>query len=203
MAEDLSMVVRPQWFNRRFRSAHAFTVESGPVEAANASLPGSEHRAGIFDPARARLCLLGGGDPVDPISARIGRDVRPQRSRLRGGGRESFSQICRDLGFRFLCRRRDLERDNVACLCARSFAQLPVHFEPVAFLAVWLERGLKREAIDGAFDRRHAARGELRTGVLWQDEKDPGVALRALCRPEEFRFETNRGFGHLPGVIIN
>jgi hypothetical protein len=33
-------------------------------------------------------------------------------------------------------------------------------------LAVWLERS-KGEAIDGAFDRRHAPRGELRTGVLW------------------------------------
>ena len=158
--------------NRRFRSAQAFTVEPRPIEAANASLPGSEHRAGIFDPTRARLCLLGGGDPVDPISARDGRDVRPQRPRLRGG-RESLSQICRHRGFRFLCRRRDLERDDVACVCARSFAHLPVHSEPVAFLAVWLERGLKGEAIDGAFDRRHAPRRELRTGVLWQGEKGP------------------------------
>jgi hypothetical protein len=41
--------------NRRFRSAQAFTVEPSPVEAANASLPGSEHRAGIFDTARACL----------------------------------------------------------------------------------------------------------------------------------------------------
>ena len=60
--------------NRRFRSAQAFAVEPRPVEAANASFPGSEHRAGIFDPALARLCLLGGGDPEDPISARDGRD---------------------------------------------------------------------------------------------------------------------------------
>src|SRR6478752_1815437 len=67
--------------SRCFRSAHAFTVEPGPVEAANAALPGSEHRARIFDPARARLWLLGGGDPVDPISARDGRDVQPQRPR--------------------------------------------------------------------------------------------------------------------------
>jgi len=37
----------------------------------------------------------------------------------------------------------------------------------VASLAVWFERGSKGEAIDGAFDRRHAPRGELRTGVLW------------------------------------
>ena len=71
----------------------------------------------------------------------------------------------------------------------------------MALLAIWLERRLKREAIDGAFDRRHAARGELRTGVLWQDKKGPGVAFLALCRPEEFRFETDRcGFGHLVGT---
>ena len=67
--------------DRCFRSAHAFTVEPGPVEAADASLPGSEHRARIFDPARARLWLLGGGDPVDPISALHRRDVRAQRPR--------------------------------------------------------------------------------------------------------------------------
>src|SRR6266508_6081628 len=182
--------------NRRFRSAQAFAVEPRAVEAANASLPGSEHRAGVFDPARARLWLFGGGDPVDPISARDGRDVRPQRSRLRGGG-EGFSQICRHRGFRFLCRARDLEGDNVARICASSLAQLPVNLEPVAFLAVGLERGLKMEAIDRAFDRRYPTREELGTGVLWQDEKGPGIALLVLRRPEEFRFETNRGFGHL------
>lgn len=73
----------------------------------------------------------------------------------------------------------------------------------MAFLAVWFERGLKGEAIDGAFDRRYAARGELRTGVLWQGEKGPGVALLALRRPEESRLETDlgSGSGHLPGNI--
>ena len=103
---------------------------------------------------------------MDPISARDRRDVRPQRPRFRGG-RESLPQIYGHHGFRFLSRRRDLQRDDVACVCARSFAHLPVHSEPVASLAVWLERGSKGEAIDGAFNRRHAPRGELRTGVLW------------------------------------
>ena len=152
--------------DRRFREAKAITVESGPIEAANASLPAREHRAGIFDPARARFWVPSGGDPVDPISARNGRDVRPQRPRLRSG-RESLPQICRHPGFQFLSRRRDLQRDDVAFGRARGFAQLPVHFEPVAFLAVWLERGSKGKAIDGAFNRRHAPRGELGTGVLW------------------------------------
>src|SRR3954451_18749463 len=71
---------------RRFRSTQAFAVEPRAVEAANASLPSRKHRARIFDPARACVSLFGGGDPVDPIPARIGRDVRPQRPRLRGGG---------------------------------------------------------------------------------------------------------------------
>jgi hypothetical protein len=69
-------------------------------------------------------------------------------------------------------------------------------------LAVWLERGLERDAIDFSFNRRHAPRGELRTGVLWQDEKGPGAGLSALGRPEEFCFETDlgSGFGHLLGI---
>src|ERR1035438_10122142 len=139
--------------NRRFRSADALTIEPRPIDAANASLPGSEHRAGIADPARPSLGLLGGGDTLDPISARDGRDVRPQRPRFRGG-RERLPQICRHLGFRFLSRRRDLQRDDVAGVCARSFAQLPVHSEPVASLAVWLERGSQRGALYGGLQRR-------------------------------------------------
>jgi len=180
--------------NCRFRSAQAFAVEPRAVEAANASLPGREHGAGIFDPASARFGLLGGGDPVDPISARIGRDVRPHCACLLCGGGNSFLQIGRHLGFGFLSRRRDLERDDVAYVCARSFGQLSVHFEPVAFLAVGFERGLKRKTIDGAFNRRYAPRGKFRTGVFWQDKKGPGIALLAFRRPEEFRFETDSRF---------
>ena len=189
--------------NRRFRSAQALTIEPRPIEAANASLPGSEHRAGIFDPTRASLWLLGGHDPVDPISARNERDVRPQGPRLRGG-RESVPQICRHLGFHFLSRRCDLQGDDVACVCARSFAHFPVHFEPVASLAVRLERGPKVEAIDRAFDRRHAPGGELRTGVPWQGKKGPGAGVRGCRRPEEFRTETDlrSGSGHFCLVVL-
>ena len=61
--------------NRRLGSAEAFAKKPRPIEAANASLPGTEHRAGIDDPPRARLQLLGGGDPVDPIPACHRRDV--------------------------------------------------------------------------------------------------------------------------------
>jgi hypothetical protein len=67
-------------------------------------------------------------------------------------------------------------------------------------LAIWLEGGSKREAIEGAFDRRHTARRELRTRVLWQNKKAPGAGLGALGRPAEFRFETDlvSGLGHFP-----
>ena len=68
------------------------------------------------------------------------------------------------------------------------------------FSAVWFEGGLKREAIEGAFDRRHAARRELRTRVVWQNKKAPGAGLWAPGRPAEFRFETDlgSGLGHFP-----
>ena len=68
----------------------------------------------------------------------------------------------------------------------------------MALLAVGFEDGLKRDTIDFAFDCRHAARWELRTGVLWQNQKRPGVALLARRWPEEFRCETNlrSGLGH-------
>ena len=166
------------------------TVEPRPIEATNASLPGREHRAGIVDPTRASFWPLGGDDPVDPIFARDGRDVRPQRPRL-GRRRESLPQICRHLGLRFLSRRRDLQSDDVACVYACSFAHFRVYFEPVASLPVRLERGSKGQAIEGAFDRRPAPRGEFRTGVLWQSEKGPGVDFRGSRWPEKFRTETD------------
>jgi hypothetical protein len=138
---------------------------------------------------------------VDPIQAGVGRNFGPQGACLRSGGGERLPQIWRHFWFRVLWCRRDLKGNIVTCVCARSFAQLPVHFEPVALLAVWLERGLKSGAIDCAFDRRHASRRKLRTGALWQDEKSPGAGLLALGRPEEFRFKTDQGFGHWAGVI--
>ena len=139
---------------------------------------------------------------MDPISARVRRDVRPHRPRLRDSACESFFQICRCRGLWFYSCRRDLESDNIARVCARAFVKLPVNLEPVAFLAVGFERGLKMEAIDGAFNCRHPARRKLRTSILWQDEKSPGFGLFGLRRTAEFRFETDlrSGFGHLPGI---
>lgn len=135
---------------------------------------------------------------MDPIPARAGSDGRPQFSRLRGSRRESFSQIGWHFWFRFFCCRSDLNRENVACVCARGLTQSFLYFEPMTFLAVWLERSLERETIDDAFDRRHATRGELCTGVLWQHEKCP-VFLGTFRGPEEFRFETNltSNLGHV------
>jgi hypothetical protein len=43
----------------RFWSAKNLTVDSGPIEAANASLSSREHFAGILDPAHSCLALLG------------------------------------------------------------------------------------------------------------------------------------------------
>src|SRR5262249_26067171 len=191
---------RVQWrggLNRRLRPAEALTIESKPIEATNPALPGREHRARVVDPTRASLWLFGGGDPVDPISARHGRNVRPQRPRF-GGGCQGLPQICRNPWFRFRSGRRYLQRDEVAWLCARSFAKLPIHFEPVAFLAVWLERRSKGSAIDRPFDYCHTARGELRTGLLWQVKKRPGAGLRGRRRPEESRPEPDlrSSFGH-------
>ena len=134
---------------------------------------------------------------MDPIPTGIGCDVRPQLFRLRGGAGESSSQICRYFWFRFLCCRRDLDSDNVASGCSRSFAQFLLYFEPVTLLAIRLEHGLKIEAVHRAFDRRHAARWEPRTGALWQYKKCP-VCLGAFRGTEELRFETNftNGLGH-------
>ena len=44
---------------------------------------------------------------MDPISARVGRDVGPQGSRLHGCGRQSVSQIWRHRQFRFFSRGRN------------------------------------------------------------------------------------------------
>lgn len=144
--------------DRCFRSAQATTVEPRPIEAANASLPRCEHRARVLDPPRASLLLLGRGDPLDPISARDRRDLRPQGARSRGGRRECLPQICRHPRFRFLFCRSDLKRNHIAWLSSRCFTHLTVYLQPVAFLAVWLERRSKGMAINGAFDRRHAPR---------------------------------------------
>jgi hypothetical protein len=51
--------------SRRFRGDQALAVKTRAIEAANTSLAGREHRAGILGPVRARLFLLGGDDPVE------------------------------------------------------------------------------------------------------------------------------------------
>src|SRR5437667_11418899 len=73
--------------NCRFRRAEAFTIEPRPIEAANASLPGSEHRAGIVDPTRASLWPLGGGDPVIQSLRAMGVMFDHKPPAFRAGGR--------------------------------------------------------------------------------------------------------------------
>lgn len=82
----------------RYRAAQTLGIHPRPIEAAGASLPFGEHIAAILDPLQARLFSLGGLDPLDPVPARDGSDVRPYRPRLRVGGRESLPQIGRHLG---------------------------------------------------------------------------------------------------------
>ena len=137
---------------------------------------------------------------MDPIRACVGGDVRPNGARFWGGG-ERLLQIWRNRGFKRL--RAEFQCDDVAFVCSRSFAQLALDFEPMAFLAVRVERGAKGEAINGGLDGRHAPRGELRAGVLWQDQKGPGVGIGGFRRPKEFCGETDfrRRFGHFCVVV--
>lgn len=168
---------------RRFGSAHAFTVEPGAVKAANTSFAGGEHRASIPDPAGARLFLLGGSDPVDPISPSKRRNVRPHGPCLQGRGSERLFEICRYFRFRLRGRRSDLERDHITRRGTGSFTQFSIHFKPMALLSVGFEHGLERNTIEGAFNCRHAPRGQLRTRAAGQDQKSPGTACHVLCWP--------------------
>ena len=179
-------------FVLRFGSAEAFAVKSRTIKTARASFPGGEHLASTVDPTRACLWLFGGGDPVDPISSREGSNGRPSGPSL-WGGCESLPQIGRHPWFRFffLCRRRDLQGGDVTRVCTRSFAQRSVHFEPVASLGVRFKSGSKWDAIDGAFDSRHAPRRQFRAGALWQDKKGPRVGLLGRCRSQQFGAKTD------------
>jgi hypothetical protein len=182
-------------FGLRFGSAEAFALESRPIKTANASLPGGEHLACIVNSTRASLWLFGGSDPVDPISSREGRDVRPCGPRLWGGGK-SLPQIGRHprLRFLFLCSRRDLQRYDVARVCIGSFAHLSVHFEPVASLAVRFKRGSKGDAIDGAFDCRQTPRRQFRPCTRWQDKKGPRAGLPGRYGSPQFGAKMDHEF---------
>jgi hypothetical protein len=127
---------------------------------------------------------------VNPVSSRNGRNVGPYRTRLRNV-HERLPEICRHLGFRLLSRQCDLQRYEIAYSCTRSFTQPTPHFEPVPLSAVRLERRSKGKAINCAFNRRHAPRGKLCAGGLWQRKKGPRAALRCCSGPQEFRFEPN------------
>ena len=72
--------------NRRFRSAQAFIVKPGSVEATNASLPGREHRAGIRenDEIRSPKSEASPNDKVRKCSGREETDGGDS-SRIGGG----------------------------------------------------------------------------------------------------------------------
>src|SRR6202030_3803710 len=63
-------------------AAEALGIHPRPIEAAGASLPFGEDIAGPLRSLQGRFFPLGGLDPLDPIPARDGRDVRPYRPRL-------------------------------------------------------------------------------------------------------------------------
>src|SRR3546814_1097133 len=89
----------------------------------------------------------------------------------------------------------DLERDRVAGLGAGGLAQALVDLQPVAALAVRLQRRLERLAFERAVDSDHAARGQLRAGACRQDQECPCGALRAR-RAQQLRLEADRSEEH-------
>src|SRR3546814_2253902 len=84
----------------------------------------------------------------------------------------------------------DLERDRVAGLGAGGLAQALVDLQPVAALAVRLQRRLERLAFERAVDSDHAARGQLRAGACRQDQEHPCGALRAR-RAQQLRLDAD------------
>jgi hypothetical protein len=100
----------------------------------------SIEQAFLIRRARVSGCLA---EVIQWIHRGARRGVMSDHNVRAFGAPRSSSQICRHRRFWFLYRRRDLEGDNVAGICACRFA-LPVHFEPVAFLAVRLRALLEK-----------------------------------------------------------
>src|SRR5690606_20327982 len=136
----------------RFRRAHvALAVHPRAVEAARAAHAGGELVAGRVDALDAGLGLLARSDPGDPVAPRHRGDVGPRRLRRRVGG-QRLAQVRGNLRFRFLLHRRDLERDSVARIDSGGLAQRLVDLQPVAALAVRLQRCLEALAFERAVD---------------------------------------------------
>ena len=127
---------------------------------------------------------------MDPIPPRGRRDVRPQGLRLRSG-RESLSQSGRHDGFRFLLRRRDLQRDNVVRLCARSFAQFDV---PGAATAV-SGLGLLMFAISGTATYGWTSDDGHRLGVMTEVAKHDGLSVAMGNAKPEVKAVAQRTIG--------
>jgi hypothetical protein len=192
---------------RRFGRAHAaLAVHPGAIETAGIAPAARELVASGDDALVARLGLLAGGDPVDPVASRHRRDVGPCRLGVRVG-RQRLAQIGGQLGFGLLLHRRDLQRDAVARGDTRGLAQGLVDLEPVTAPAIRFQRGLEGLVFKAALDGDHAPRRQLRARDRWQHQESPRRALgrrgaRQLCLELDHR----GGFGHdgtvAPVVVI-
>jgi len=62
---------------------------------------------------------------------------------------------------------------DAAALCLKSGNAVLLRGSSSALSSNEALVGVLRDAIEGAFDRRHPSRGQFRTGVLWHDKKSP------------------------------
>ena len=135
---------------------------------------------------RARVPgLLGGDDPVNPISPCEGR-MSDHTFRAPGGGRREppSAEPLGTPGFRTFPRATGARSPSVTTSPASTLTlrvQRAVHFEPVPSLTglglvvAWQDHAIKR-----AVHRHHAPRRKLRTGCLGQHQKAPrGRASRS------------------------
>ena len=71
----------------------------------------------------------------------------------------------------------------------------------MTFLAVFLEHGLKSEAIDGAFDRRHATRGEFALAFFGRIKKVQELAFSLSAGRKSFALkQIEEVLVTLPGI---
>lgn len=101
--------IAPLRFRRRGRLQRQVKIQRHDRITAGAPLASHEHRTGPLDPALTRLCLLGGVDPTQKISARDWRQIVPLRVRRRKScqglakirGRLRIGFVYSQLGFQF------------------------------------------------------------------------------------------------------
>jgi len=148
--------------------------------------------------ARCSRLACGGGDPVDRISARVGRDFRTHNFLAFGADVRAFSQIwSAPVGSGSAVAGRDLQREQRRPACApAASAASGSSFEPVAFLAVGLENRFKGEA-SMVPSIAVMPREEFSTGGLWQDEKGQESALPLSAGRRSFALKRIEVYGSL------